>query len=152
MSIETLSLQNENILNFNLTIDSEGEAVDDIRLLIKTPDYDVVLHGNSYDPLTGEVSFVIPSMQNLVNEGSYFIDVEVVIGNNLFKPFSNSIEFQGASISGGTVTFTTTESLTAEDIANAVWSKPRNELTDGATIGGYVSKKVLTFAKFIGFK
>lgn len=38
------------------------------------------------------------------------------------------------------------------DIVDAVWAKKVNELNDKSTIGGFLSKSVLTISKFIGLK
>lgn len=41
---------------------------------------------------------------------------------------------------------------TAEQNATAVWSKPISTMTDKTTIGGYVSKVLLSIPKFLGLK
>jgi len=43
-------------------------------------------------------------------------------------------------------------SLTATDIRDAIWSAPISTLTDKTTIGGYISKLLLSIPKFIGLK
>lgn len=41
---------------------------------------------------------------------------------------------------------------TAVENANAVWVKPISELTDKTTIGGYISRVLLSIPKFLGLK
>lgn len=43
-------------------------------------------------------------------------------------------------------------SYSVTDIVNAVWAKNVAELNDKTTIGGFLSKSVLTISKFIGLK
>lgn len=43
-------------------------------------------------------------------------------------------------------------SLTASDVANAVWDKPISENTTTGTFGYYLQKKILSTAKFLGLK
>lgn len=41
---------------------------------------------------------------------------------------------------------------TVEQVRDAVWSQPVNTLTDRSTIGGFISKSLLTVSKFLGLK
>jgi hypothetical protein len=41
---------------------------------------------------------------------------------------------------------------TVTDTADAVWAKPTSSMTDTTTIGGYVSKVLLSIPKFLGLK
>jgi hypothetical protein len=41
---------------------------------------------------------------------------------------------------------------TSGENANAVWNKPISEITDRSTIGGYITKVLLSIPKFIGLK
>lgn len=51
---------------------------------------------------------------------------------------------QGISTSGS--------SYTLDQMSDAIWSKPVSQLSDKTTIGGYISKALLTVSKFIGLK
>lgn len=51
---------------------------------------------------------------------------------------------QGISTSGN--------SYTLDQMSDAIWSKPVSGMSDRTTIGGYISKALLTVSKFIGLK
>jgi hypothetical protein len=55
------------------------------------------------------------------------------------------VQAQGISTSG-------TSGPTAEQIAEAVWAKQVSTLTDKSTVGGFLTKLVLTVPKFLGLK
>ena len=57
-------------------------------------------------------------------------------------------KLQGISTSGGSGT----TGPTADEIADAVWNRGINTLTDKNTIGGFISKVLLTIPKFLGLK
>jgi len=59
--------------------------------------------------------------------------------------YTVAVQAQGISTSG-------TTGPTAEQIAEAVWAKQISTFTDKTTVGGFLTKLVLTIPKFLGLK
>jgi len=85
--------------------------------------------------LTGNIFTEDGSVPVVSTLGTYQVNVKYTV----------PVQAQGISTSG-------TSGPTAEQIAEAVWAKQVSTLTDKTTIGGFLTKLVLTVPKFLGLK
>lgn len=84
----------------------------------------------------------------LAGSNNNIFDVESgILGQNQVQVIStNSAGLQLVTVGSGVLP------QDIADIATAVWDEPTSAHTDTATMGGFLTKKVLTVAKFLGLK
>ncbi len=105
---------------------------------------------------------------NLIITGNIFVDgggVPVVSTLGTFQvivQYTVPVQAQGIATSGPSASEISSELIaamitagigsTTTQIKNAVWSEPLNNLNDKNTIGGYISRVLLSIPKFLGLK
>lgn len=92
MSDISLFLDQDNELRFNVAIEGSKPGTPKYRLVFEGKNFSYTFNGRSAGP--GEVSFVIPTMKNLIKEGNYRADLEVMIDDRYFTPLSFDAFFE----------------------------------------------------------
>lgn len=88
-----LDLEEENQLLFHINVEgTTSPAPAKVRLLCHNGDVSYVFNGTRTIE-EGIVSFTVPKMLNVVKEGTYGCEVEVLIENRYFAPISFDVEF-----------------------------------------------------------
>ena len=95
MSDFDLILDDENELKFAVTIEGAEKGKPSARLHLSTnKGYDLIFEGESDG--SGELSVVVPPLKNVISEGAYDAELEVIIDDRVFKPLSLTANFAGA--------------------------------------------------------
>jgi hypothetical protein len=103
MSNISLYLDQDNELKFNVAIEGSKPGTPKYRLMLEGKDFSYSFRGQQAS--SGEVSFMIPALKNVLKEGSYKADLEVVIDDRHFTPltfdamFETSVKVTAESIS-----------------------------------------------------
>ena len=87
-----LDLDKENELIFKLVIEGSKPASTRSRFLLESDDYSLVFPASSIS--NGEVSVLIPSLEKVLNEGTYECTLEVLIDDRVFTPIKLNTEFK----------------------------------------------------------
>jgi len=91
MILSKLKLDEESELEFQMQVFGTAESASDVRLIIKSEGYDIVLHG---EYVNETVKITVPKMKNLINSGIHECHMEIIIDGKIFNPLSESIEFE----------------------------------------------------------
>lgn len=110
MSDISLYLDQDNELKFNVAIEGSRPGTPKYRLVFEGKDLSYAFSGKQ--SAAGEVSFVVPTMKNVLKEGDYSAQLEVMIDDRYFAPLSFSARFEESV------------KVTAESIARPVQKKP----------------------------
>lgn len=110
MSDISLFLDQDNELRFNVAIEGSKPGTPKYRLVFEGKNVSYSFNGKQASP--GEVAFVIPTMKNLMKEGNYRADLEVMIDDRYFTPLSFDAQFEESV------------KVTAEAFARPVVKKP----------------------------
>ena len=95
MSDFDLILDDENELKFAVTIEGAEKGSPSARLHLSTnKGYDLIFEGESDG--AGELSVVVPPLKNVISEGAYDAELEVIIDDRVFKPLSLTANFKRA--------------------------------------------------------
>lgn len=95
MSDFDLILDDENELKFAVTIEGAEKGKPSARLHLSTnKGYDLIFEGESDG--SGELSVVVPPLKNVISEGAYDAELEVIIDDRVFKPLSLTANFKRA--------------------------------------------------------
>lgn len=95
MSDFDLILDDENELKFAVTIEGAEKGSPSARLHLSTnKGYDLIFEGESDG--VGELSVVVPPLKNVISEGAYSAELEVIIDDRVFKPLSLTANFKRA--------------------------------------------------------
>lgn len=94
MSDISLYLDQDNELRFNVAIEGSKPGTPRYRLVLEGKDLSYAFKGQQTG--AGEVSFMIPSMKNVLKEGNYRADLEVVIDDRHFVPLSFDALFEAS--------------------------------------------------------
>jgi|LakMenEpi03Aug12_release.lakeMendotaPanAssembly.Ray.scaffolds.fasta_scaffold667474_2 hypothetical protein len=92
MSDIALYLDQDNELRFNVAIEGTKPGTPKYRLVFEGKNFSYTFGG--YQAAPGEVAFVIPTMKNLMKEGNYRADLEVMIDDRFFTPLSFDASFE----------------------------------------------------------
>lgn len=92
MSDIALYLDQDNELRFNVAIEGSKPGAPKYRLVFEGKNFSYTFSGQQTAP--GEVSFTIPTMKNLMKEGAYHADLEVMIDDRYFTPLSFDATFE----------------------------------------------------------
>lgn len=92
MSDISLSLDQDNELRFNVSIEGSKPGTPKYRLVFEGTNFSYAFNGHQSSP--GEISFQIPSMKNMLKEGSYKANLEVMIDDRYFSPLSFNALFE----------------------------------------------------------
>ena len=87
-----LMLDEENELTFQLNIEGTRPAEASCRLMIEASDMSVAFDASKTPD--GEVSFVIPPLKNMLKEGVYDMNLEVIVDDKYFRPLSIKGNFE----------------------------------------------------------
>jgi len=104
--------------------------------------------------VTGLFIFLMNGWQILID---HTVTLEgIIYHDDPISPFlitdSGGITNKVAALAYGVNTSSGTTGPTAEQIAEAVWTKQISTFTDKTTVGGFLTKLVLTIPKFLGLK
>lgn len=92
MSDIALYLDQDNELRFNVAIEGSKPGAPKYRLVFEGKNFSYTFSGQQ--TAAGEVSFTIPTMKNLIKEGAYHADLEVMIDDRYFTPLSFDATFE----------------------------------------------------------
>lgn len=92
MSQIDLMLDEENELTFQLNIEGTRPAEASCRLLIEAADMSMVFEA-AREP-DGEISVIIPPLKNVLKEGVYNMNLEVIVDDKYFRPLSLKGNFE----------------------------------------------------------
>lgn len=90
MSDISLYLDQDNELLFNVSIEGSKPGLPKYRLVLEGKDCSYAFAGQQAAP--GEVTFAIPSMKNVLKEGRYHTNLEVMVDDRFFVPLQFSTE------------------------------------------------------------
>lgn len=144
MLLSTLKLDEDNELEFSLQISGTAEQTKGVRFVIEGPAYSVMFPG---DYANGSVKVKIPKMKGVMPSGIHECRMEVVVGDKIFSPLNESIEF--AQLIEIEAKRTKTESIKEEVKVSQVKikSKKTNKIDEardqGYEIVDYSGNKVL---------
>jgi len=110
MSDIALYLDQDNELRFNVAIEGSKPGSPKYRLVFEGRNFNYTFSGKQTAP--GEVAFVIPTMKNLMKEGNYHAELEVMIDDRYFTPLTFD------------ATFEESVKVTAEAVTRSVAKKP----------------------------
>lgn len=110
MSDIALYLDQDNELRFNVAIEGSKPGSPKYRLVFEGRNFNYTFSGKQTAP--GEVAFVIPTMKNLMKEGNYHAELEVMIDDRYFTPLTFD------------ATFEESVKVTAEAVSRPVAKKP----------------------------
>jgi hypothetical protein len=157
MSDISLSLDQDNELRFNVSIEGSKPGAPKYRLVFESKNFSYAFNGSQAGP--GEVSFQIPSMKNMIKEGTYRGNLEVMVDDRYFVPlafdafFEDSIKVTAESVvrpqkkslgvSASIVTSASparkiVESAPVEKVQSSVSQKPRTQ----DSVGEFNGKKI----------
>lgn len=92
MSDIALYLDQDNELRFNVAIEGSKPGSPKYRLVFEGRNFNYTFSGKQTSP--GEVSFVIPTMKNLMKEGNYRAELEVMVDDRYFTPLTFDASFE----------------------------------------------------------
>ena len=92
MSDIALYLDQDNELRFNVAIEGSKPGSPKYRLVFEGRNFNYTFSGTQTAP--GEVSFTIPTMKNLMKEGNYHAELEVMIDDRYFTPLTFDATFE----------------------------------------------------------
>ena len=92
MSNVDLYLDQENELRFKVSIAGSKLGTPKYRLALEGKDLSYSFAGQQED--TGEVLFCVPSMKNVIKEGTYNTNLEVMIDDRYFIPLTFNTRFE----------------------------------------------------------
>lgn len=92
MSDISLYLDQDNELKFSVAIEGSRMGSPKYRLVFEGNNFSYAFNGRSLG--NGEVTFTIPKMKNLMREGSYQAELEVMVDDRFFKPLAFSADFE----------------------------------------------------------
>jgi len=92
MSDISLYLDQDNELKFNVSIEGSKPGTPKYRLVFETKDFSYAFNG--VQSTTGEVTVVVPTMKNLMKEGNYSAQLEVMIDDRYFTPLQFDASFE----------------------------------------------------------
>jgi len=87
-----LDLDKENELVFKLSIEGTKPAIPKSRFLLESNDFSLVFPSQSHTG--GEVTILIPSLENILKEGNYVGTLEVIIDDRIFTPIQIDTKFE----------------------------------------------------------
>ena len=94
MSNISLYLDQDNELRFNVSIEGSKPGTPRYRLVLEGNDLSYAFKGQQSAP--GEVAFLVPSMKNVLKEGTYKADLEVMVDDRHFVPLSFDAQFESS--------------------------------------------------------
>jgi len=92
MSAIDLMLDEENELTFQLTIEGTRPAEASARLILNNSDMSLVFEADDFS--NGEVSVILPPLHHVLKEGTYDMDLEVIVDDRYFKPLTLEGHFE----------------------------------------------------------
>jgi hypothetical protein len=92
MSDISLYLDQDNELKFNVAIEGSRLGSPKYRLVFEGGNFSYAFNGRALGG--GDVSFTIPKMKNILKEGNYQADLEVVVDDRFFTPLSFNAGFE----------------------------------------------------------
>jgi len=87
-----LDLDKENELVFKLSIEGTKPASTKTRFLLESSDYSLVFPASNSDG--GEVSILIPPLENVIGEGIHTGTLEVMVDDRVFTPIRIDTNFE----------------------------------------------------------
>ena len=87
-----LDLDKENELVFKLAIEGTKPATPKSRFMLETEDFSLSFPSHRHSG--GEVTILIPSLQNILKEGAYSGTLEVIIDERVFTPIKIDTNFK----------------------------------------------------------
>ena len=90
MKLTTLKLDEESELEFSLQIFGTTEKTSDIRFTIEAEDYSLSFNGIVEND---SVKVKIPKLKGILPHGVYECKMEVIVGDKIFSPLKEDIEF-----------------------------------------------------------
>jgi len=152
MSDIALYLDQDNELRFNVAIEGSKPGTAKYRLVFEGRNFNYTFNGKQAAP--GEVSFVIPTMKNLMKEGSYHAALEVMIDDRYFTPltfdasFEESVKVTAEAVSRPTVKKTAVSASMVT--ARPTFSKPVLENAAPTRPAQAAHRKLESDVNFIG--
>jgi hypothetical protein len=92
MSNISLFLDQDNELRFNVAIEGSKPGTPKYRLVLEGKNLSYAFNGSQ--TAAGEVSFIIPSMKNVIKEQNLHANLEVMIDDRYFTPLSFNALFE----------------------------------------------------------
>jgi hypothetical protein len=92
MSDISLFLDQDNELRFNVSIEGSKPGTPRYRLVFEGNNLSYAFHGSQSGP--GEISFVIPSMKNIIKEQNMRANLEVMVDDRYFTPLTFDAQFE----------------------------------------------------------
>jgi hypothetical protein len=87
-----LMLDEENELTFQLNIEGTRPAEAECRLILDNHDMSLSFSAREFS--NGEVSVVLPPLKHVLKEGTYDMELEVIVDDRYFKPLSLKGNFE----------------------------------------------------------
>lgn len=92
MSDISLYLDQDNELRFNVSIEGSKPGTPKYRLVLEGKSISYAFSGQQSSP--GEVSFIVPTMKNIIKEGNYRANLEVMVDDRYFTPLTFDALFE----------------------------------------------------------
>lgn len=94
MSDISLYLDQDNELKFNVSIEGSKLGTPKYRLVFEGKDFSCTFAGQQ--AATGEIVFAVPAMKNVLKEGEYRAELEVLVGDRYFVPLQFGAGFESS--------------------------------------------------------
>jgi len=90
MIIEKLNLNESHIIKYGMNVYGTTQQPSDIRFVIEGPQFDIVCKCKQVGE---ELEIDIPELKGILESKEYPARIEVIIGDKIFTPIKESIEF-----------------------------------------------------------
>jgi len=94
MSDISLYLDQDNELRFNVAIEGSKPGTPKYRLVLEGKGFNYAFAGQQ--SAQGEVLFTVPSMKNVLKEGRYHAELEVMVDDRYFVPLQFDADFESS--------------------------------------------------------
>ena len=140
MSLAILKLDESVDLEFDISISGTSEKISNIRFIIEHSDFALMLKCEQ-TPQGTRVK--VPKLQGILEAGEYISAIEVIVDNKIFRPLTESIEFEPlVEFKMGT---TKTQNVTESVKANIKTPMSKNPELDKLLKEGHTQVKYQNF-------
>lgn len=132
MSDIALYLDQDNELRFNVAIEGSKPGTPRYRLVFEGRDVSYSFGGQQTSP--GEVAFVVPMMKNIIKEGNYRTNLEVMIDDRYFTPLTFDASFEeSVKVTAETISRPVQKKAAVSASIVTVNKQPNNQILEAAT-------------------
>ena len=91
MILHKMSLDEANVIEFDLQVFGTAEKTSDIRFVIESKEFSIVCPCSENN---GTISVQVPKLKGIFESGEYKVKLEVVVDGKIFTPLNESVEFE----------------------------------------------------------